>query len=36
MKTLMKILLVIAVLGIIHQIAHTVIKMDINFDDLEI
>ena len=36
MKTLLKIVLVVAILGIVYQIAQTVMKLDIDFDDLEI
>ena len=36
MKTLIKIVLVVAALGIVYQVAQMALKMDINFDDLEI
>ena len=36
MKTLLKIMLVVVILGIVHQVAQTVLKLDIDFDDLEI
>jgi len=36
MKTLLKLVLVVAILGIVYQVAQTVLKLDVNFDDLEI
>ena len=36
MKTLLKLAMIVAVLSILYQVAHTVMKLDINFDDLEI
>jgi len=36
MKTLLKLTLVVVILGVMYHIAQTVIKLDINFDDLEI
>jgi len=36
MKTLAKIVLVIVILGVMYHIAQAVLKLDINFDDLEI
>ena len=36
MKTLIKLALVVAVLGIMYHVAQTVLKLDIDFDDLQI
>ena len=33
MKTLLKILFVVAIIGVVHHIAHSVIKLNIDFDD---